>query len=180
MNCETGGGIPPPVSGVGAPGPVFGVSTPGPVSGVSGPEPVSGVIAGNVHRFPVRVYFEDTDLSGVVYHANYLRYMERARSDLLRVLRIDQRAAFEAGDGVYAVADLSIRYVAPARLDDDLVVETVCIEIGGATVSMGQRVLRGGDLLIDATGRAAFLAPSGRPRRQPRDWLDRFRGLIGA
>jgi len=149
-------------------------------AGAGTPAPASGVIAGRVHRYPVRIYFEDTDFSGVVYHANYLRYMERARSDLLRVLGIDQRAAFEAGEGVYAVADLAIRYVAPARLDDDLVIETTCLALGGATVSMGQRVLRGAELLTEATVRAAFLTPAGRPRRQPRDWLDRFRLLIAA
>ncbi len=152
----------------------------GPETGAGIPAPVSGIIVGKVHRYPVRVYFEDTDFSGVVYHANYLRYMERARSDLLRVLGIEQRAAFEAGQGVYVVADLAIRYVAPARLDDDLLVETICRAVGGATVAMGQRILRGHDLLTDATVRAAFLAPSGRPRRQPRDWLDRFQALIAA
>ena len=70
----------------------------------------------------MRVYFEDTDLSGVVYHANYLRYMERARSDMLRAAGIDQRAAHEAGEGAYAIRDLAIRYRAPARLDDALMV----------------------------------------------------------
>jgi acyl-CoA thioester hydrolase len=131
-----------------------------------------------VHRFAVRVYFEDTDLSGVVYHANYLRYMERARSDLLRVVGIGQRAAFEAGEGVYAVADLSIRYRAPARLDDDLLVETRCLALGGASVTMGQRVLRGADLLAEATVRAGFLTPAGRPRRQPAAWLEAFERLL--
>ena len=156
----------------------MGLGTDKPDTGAGLPAPVSGVIAAGVHRFPVRVYFEDTDFSGVVYHANYLRYMERARSDLLRVLGIDQRSAFEAQLGVYAVADLQIRYVAPARLDDDLLVETVCLAIGGATVTMGQRVLRGDALLIDATVRAAFLTPAGRPRRQPPEWLDRFAAMI--
>ena len=65
---------------------------------------------GSEHRFPVHVYFEDTDLSGVVYHANYLRFMERARSDMLRAAGIDQRAAFESGEGVYAITNLAIRY----------------------------------------------------------------------
>jgi acyl-CoA thioester hydrolase len=133
-----------------------------------------------VHRFAVRVYFEDTDLSGVVYHANYLRYMERARSDLLRVVGIGQRAAFEAGEGVYAVADLSIRYRAPARLDDDLLVETRCLALGGASVTMAQRVLRGRELLADATVRAGFLTPAGRPRRQPAAWLEAFAQLLPA
>ncbi|MCY0634921.1 YbgC/FadM family acyl-CoA thioesterase, partial [Klebsiella pneumoniae] len=77
----------------------------------------------------MRVYFEDTDLSGVVYHANYLRYMERARSDMLRVAGIDQRAAHEAGQGAYVVTDIGIRYAASARLDDDLVVTSRLIEV---------------------------------------------------
>ena len=85
-------------------------------------QPVEGRFDGIEHRFPVRVYFEDTDLSGVVYHANYLRYMERARSDMLRLAGIDQRAAQEAREGAYAVSALAIRYRAPAKLDDALVV----------------------------------------------------------
>lgn len=128
----------------------------------------------------MRVYFEDTDLSGIVYHASYLRFMERARSDLLRCLGIDQRRAFEAGEGVYAVADMALRFVAPARLDDDLLVETRCLAIGAATVTMAQRIRRGPRLLVDATVRAAFLTPGGRPRRQPADWVARYRGLSRA
>jgi acyl-CoA thioester hydrolase len=138
------------------------------------------VIDGGVHRFAVRIYFEDTDLSGIVYHANYLRYMERARSDLLRLLGIDQRAAHEGGAGVYAVADLQIRYRAPARMDDALVVETRCTALGGATVTMDQRILRGGELLTEATVRAGFLTPEGRPRRQPAEWVEKFRRLLPA
>ncbi|WP_448581761.1 YbgC/FadM family acyl-CoA thioesterase [Thermaurantiacus sp.] len=133
-----------------------------------------------MHRFPVRVYFEDTDLSGVVYHANYLRFLERARSDLLRVIGIDQRGAHARGEGVYAIADMALRFVAPARLDDDLVVETRCLEVGGATVVMAQRILRGIDLLLEARVRAAFLTLGGRPRRQPREWVARYRDLSSA
>ena len=88
------------------------------------PEPPGGCFDGAVHRFAVRAYFEDTDLSGVVYHANYLRWFERARSDMLRLLGVDQRAAFEAGEGAYAVAELSIRYLAPAKLDDVVKIES--------------------------------------------------------
>jgi acyl-CoA thioester hydrolase len=149
------------------------------------PAPATGVIGddgagGRVHRFPLRVYFEDTDFSGVAYHANYLRWMERARSDLLRVLGIDQRGAFEAGEGVYAVADLNIRYRSPARLEEDLLVETRCLALGGASVTMAQRVLRGDMLLAEATVRAGFLTPDGRPRRQPAEWLERFARLLPA
>src|SRR5436309_10337667 len=92
-------------------------------------QPKGGRFEGHEHRFAVRVYFEDTDLSGVVYHANYLRYMERARSDMLRVAGIDQRAAHEAGEGAYAVTDIAIRYAASARLDDDLIVTSKLIEV---------------------------------------------------
>ena len=106
------------------------------------PPPPDGVIDGDTHRYAVRVYYEDTDLSGVTYHANYLRWFERARSDLLRRLEIDQRAAIEAGEGAYAVADLSIRYLAPAKLDDDVLIETRCTEMRAASCRMEQRALR--------------------------------------
>lgn len=133
-----------------------------------------------MHRFAVRVYFEDTDFSGVVYHANYLRYMERARSDLLRVAGIDQRTAFEDGVGVYVVRDLRIGYVAPARLDDDLIIETRVAELGAAVVTMTQHVRCADRLLAEATVRAAFLSPEGRPRRQPAEWMTRYRALMPA
>ena len=130
------------------------------------------------HRFPLRVYFEDTDLSGVVYHANYLRFMERARSDMLRLAGVDQRAAHEAGERAYAVADLSIRYRAPARLDEALVVVTTVQAVGAATVVIHQRVMRDALVLAQAEVTAAFVAPSGKPRRQPRGWIDRFTALV--
>ncbi|MGL4314378.1 MAG: thioesterase family protein, partial [Sphingomonas sp.] len=79
-------------------------------------QPGQGRFDGREHRFAVRVYFEDTDVSGVVYHANYLRFMERARSDMLALVGIDQRAAHDAGEGAYAVTALDIAYRAPARL----------------------------------------------------------------
>ncbi|MEA3004020.1 MAG: acyl-CoA thioester hydrolase [Sphingomonadales bacterium] len=136
--------------------------------------PADGQMRGNTHFFPVRVYFEDTDLAGIVYHANYLRFMERARSDMLRTAGIDQRAAVEAGEGVYAVADLSIRYRASARLDDDLVVATRVETVRAASVVIQQRVMRGQDILTEAVVTAAFITPEGRPRRQPRAWVETF------
>ncbi|MFW2853226.1 tol-pal system-associated acyl-CoA thioesterase [Sphingomonas sp. TX0543] len=141
-------------------------------------QPVEGRFDGTTHRFPVRVYFEDTDLSGVVYHANYLRYMERARSDMLRLAGIDQRAAHEAGEGAYAVASLAIRYAAPARLDDALIVETKVTQVRAAAVFIHQRVMRGAILLAEADLVAALVAPTGRPRRQPAAWIDRFNTLL--
>ena len=77
-------------------------------------KPYEGAFVGDAHHFALRVYIEDTDLGGVVYHANYIRFLERARSDLLRAAGIDQRAAIEKGEGVYAVAELRIKYIKPA------------------------------------------------------------------
>jgi acyl-CoA thioester hydrolase len=137
-------------------------------------EPFGGRFDGPVHRFAVRVYFEDTDLSGVVYHANYLRWFERARSDMLRLLGIDQRAAYEAHEGAYAVTDLAIRYAAPARLDDTVLIESRAEDLRAASCRMHQRALRGGMLLAEARLRVGFVAPSGRPRRQPAAWRTAF------
>lgn len=142
------------------------------------PSPPDGVIAGDRHLYAVRVYYEDTDLSGITYHANYLRWFERARSDLLRRLGIDQRAAIEAGDGAYAVADLQIRYLSPARLDDDILIVTRCTDLGAASCRMAQQAWRGDDLCAEAALRVGFVAPDGRPRRQPAPWRERFARFI--
>ena len=143
------------------------------------PASPSGLIDGPLHRFAVRAYFEDTDLSGVVYHANYLRWFERARSDFVRLLGIDQRAANEAGEGAFAVADLAIRYAAPARLDDGVVIETRCTELGAASCRMHQKAVReDGLLLAEATFRVGFVSPQGRPRRMPDGWRAAFAPIL--
>ncbi|MFN2098780.1 YbgC/FadM family acyl-CoA thioesterase [Altererythrobacter sp. MF3-039] len=144
------------------------------------PPPPDGVIDGDTHWYAVRVYYEDTDLSGITYHANYLRWFERARSDLLRRLAIDQRAAIEAGEGAYAVADLNIRYLMPARLDDDVLIETRCTEMKAASCRMEQRALRGDNVLTTASLRVGFVAPDGRPRRQPEEWRAAFQSFMNA
>jgi len=135
---------------------------------------------GPLHLFPVRVYYEDTDLSGIVYHANYLRWFERARSDLLRLLGIDQRAAAEQGEGTYAVAELTIRYLAPAKLDDALAIATEAAELGAASVRLRQRAFRNEALLAEALVRVGFISPDGRPRRQPSAWRTAFGPLLPA
>ncbi len=140
--------------------------------------PYQGRLVGKAHRFAVRVYFEDTDFSGVVYHANYLRYMERARSDMLARAGIDQRSAHDEGLGVYAVTELSIKYRAPAKLDDALLVISEVKEIRAASCRIHQRVMRGDEIVADADVVAAFLSPSGRPRRQPQTWVDAFQRLL--
>ncbi|MBB5705961.1 YbgC/FadM family acyl-CoA thioesterase [Sphingopyxis panaciterrulae] len=139
---------------------------------------VPGAFVGAAHHYRARVYFEDTDLSGIVYHANYLRYMERARSDMLRLAGIDQRAAMEAGDGAWAVTDLAIKYRRPAKLDDDLLVVSTVEAVRGASVMIAQRILRRAETLTDGRVTAAFLSPDGRPRRQPAGWADRFTAIM--
>lgn len=138
-----------------------------------------GHFDGKIHILPLRIYYEDTDLSGVVYHANYLRWFERARSDFVRLLGIDQRAANEAGEGAFAVADLAIRYASPARLDDAVQIETECVELGAASCRMHQRAaLEDGRLLAEATFRVGFVSPEGRPRRMPAPWRAAFAEIV--
>lgn len=146
--------------------------------GGDGPRPADGVMRGRTHLFPLRVYFEDTDVAGIVYYANYLRFIERARSDMLRLIGVDQRGALEGGEGVYAVAELTVKYRAPARLGDDLIVATEIEAVRGVSVLIHQRVMRGDELLADARVTAAFLTSDGRPRRQPREWVRAFERLL--
>ncbi|KTE22667.1 thioesterase [Sphingopyxis sp. H050] len=139
---------------------------------------VPGAFVGAAHHYRARIYFEDTDLSGIVYHANYLRYMERARSDMLRLAGIDQRAAMEGGEGAWAVTDLTIKYRSPAKLDDDILVVSTVEAVRGASVIIAQRILRGQDELTNGRVTAAFLSPEGRPRRQPAGWAERFTAIM--
>ena len=145
--------------------------------------PPGGVFDGPVHLYAVRVYYEDTDLSGIVYHANYLRWFERARSDVLRMLGIDQRAAIEASargeaGGAYAVADVQLKYIRPALLDDDIVIHTRCSELRAASVRMDQEAKRDGETICTAQLRVGFVGPNGRPRRQPEAWREAFTQIL--
>ncbi|MEL6737943.1 MAG: YbgC/FadM family acyl-CoA thioesterase [Pseudomonadota bacterium] len=142
------------------------------------PTPPGGVLDGPRHFYAVRVYYEDTDLSGITYHANYLRWFERARSDLLRLLGIDQRAAIESGEGAYALSEVNLNYRLPARLDDDVVIETRCTELGAASCRMHQIARRGEDVLCEATLRVGFITLEGRPRRQPAGWRTAFKQFM--
>ncbi|WP_416899086.1 MAG: tol-pal system-associated acyl-CoA thioesterase [Minwuia sp.] len=138
----------------------------------------SGRIEGDAHLFPVRVYWEDTDAGGIVYYANYLKFTERARSDLLRGLGVDQQAMLGDGEGaMFAVRDVTIEYLSPARLDDDLVVATRLVALKGATITLDQDVLRGGEALVRSRVRAAFIGLGGRPRRIPTDIRQAMEGL---
>ncbi len=140
-------------------------------------QPYGGQFDGPIHHYAVRVFYEDTDLSGVVYHANYLRWFERARSDMLRLLGIDQRAEFDANGGAFAVAELNLRYAAPARLDDEVMIISRAEELGAATCRMYQCAYRGDILLAEGRLRLGFIAPDGRPRRQPAAWRAAFQKI---
>ena len=141
--------------------------------------PYRGGFVGPEHRFALTVYFEDTDTAGVVYYANYLKFMERARSDMIRAVGVDQNAVLNSGGGAYYVAQCNIRYVRPARLGDDLVVSTV-EAVRAASVEIQQRVIRGDELLTDARVTAAFLDANGRPQRQPKEWVEKFNRITNA
>jgi acyl-CoA thioester hydrolase len=120
------------------------------------------------HRYPVRVQWEDTDAAGIVYYANYLRFIERARSDLLLQHGIDQRGIMASDDGVaFAVRSCSTEYLQPARLHEELTVTTGLVELRGASVTLAQDVWRGDDLLVRAEVRLACIDKSGRARRVP-------------
>lgn len=144
------------------------------MAGQTLPLPVDGHFSGGSHQFPVRVYFEDTDLSGVVYHASYLRFMERARSDMLRQAGIDQRGTHASGGGYYAIADLSLRYLRPATLDEDLVVVSHVRKVRAASLVIEQNIWRGTVQVTAGEVTAAFLSATGRPQRQPAHWISAF------
>jgi acyl-CoA thioester hydrolase len=139
--------------------------------------PPSGQIDDGVHRLTLRVYFEDTDTAGIMYHAKYLHFLERGRTEYLRSAGIDHGAAVRGGMGAYAVTEMDIKWRRPARLDDVLTVETRLLSVRAAACRLSQRITRAGELLAEATLTAAFLDPAGRPRRQPAQWLARFADL---
>jgi acyl-CoA thioester hydrolase len=148
------------------------------------PLPATGVFDGALHRFPVRIYYEDTDLSGIVYHANYLRYMERARSDWIAKLGMDQRAFLEDAHATFfVIRNLAMDFFSPARLEDALVVESSVLEMGGASGRLRQRIVRPeatGELtrLTEAVVRVAFVGGDGRPKRLPKELQSRMSALV--
>ncbi len=134
--------------------------------------PIDGEIRDGRHTLIVRVYYEDTDFTGIVYHANYLRYMERGRTNYLRLIGADHRALFEAAEAeapgfAFVVRSMNIDFLKPARMDDILDVVTEPEEVLGASVTLRQRVMRVGELLCTASVRVAFIS-SGRARPIPK------------
>jgi acyl-CoA thioester hydrolase len=139
--------------------------------------PYRGGFVGAEHHFALSVYFEDTDAYGIVYYANYLKFMERARSDMIRAVGVDQSAELRASGSAYAVVEVNIRYRRPARLGDDLLVVSSVETVNAASVHIQQRVMRGTEELTSARVIAAFLDGEGRPQRQPKAWVEKFRDI---
>jgi acyl-CoA thioester hydrolase len=139
--------------------------------------PYRGGFVGHEHRFALSVYFEDTDAYGIVYYANYLKYMERARSDMIRAVGVDQAAELGRSGSAYAVVEVDIRYKRPGRLGDDLQIVSTVDQVRASSVLIQQRVMRGKEQLTEARVTAAFLDGEGKPRRQPKDWVDKFKAL---
>ncbi|MGO8740298.1 tol-pal system-associated acyl-CoA thioesterase [Rhodoblastus sp.] len=136
-----------------------------------GPMPPQGALDDGRHFFPIRVYFEDTDFTGLVYHANYLRFIERARTEMLRELDVHQSAihAGESGDALFfVVARMQLEFLKPARMDDLLTVETKPLRLTAATIELEQIVRREAEILFTAKVLVAALA-DGKPRRLPRE-----------
>lgn len=119
------------------------------------------------HIFAIRVYYEDTDMGGIVYHANYLKFIERARSDWVRELGIDQRAMKEEEGAVFAVRRIECDYVMAARFDDRLEVWTEMQSVTGARLVLRQQVTRDGAMVFTATVTIVCLGDTGQPARLP-------------
>ena len=128
---------------------------------------LAGHMEGRTHVLPLRVYYEDTDATGMVYYANYLRFIERARTDMMRLAGVSH-TEMQARDELYfTVHRCEVDYLAPARLDDELEVHTRLLKIGGAVLRAEQIVKRDGDDLVRSEVRVACVGPEGRPRRLP-------------
>lgn len=140
---------------------------------------LAGRIEGRRHILPVRVYFEDTDFSGFVYHATYLRWCERGRSDLLRLLGIRHSDLHAPGEGgvpaAFVVRRLEVDYLLPARIDELVEVITECLHVGGAHIELAQHVCRGGDVLCTLKVKVVLVSQTGRPTRLPTLIAELFR-----
>ena len=138
---------------------------------------LSGALTPFGHRLMARVYYADTDFSGVVYDARYLEFFERGRSDFLRLAGVHHSELAGGSHGealIWIVRRMEIDFRSPARMDDVLTIDTRTVKISGARISMAQQILRGGDLLVEAKVEAAIVGANGRPRRFPEGWIAAF------
>ena len=138
--------------------------------------PTAGRFEGREHRLPVRVYYEDTDFTGLVYHANYLRFFERGRSDFLRAAGVGHAELLQAEPPLaFVVAEMNIRFLKPARIDDALVVRTRYEAVRGPRLIIEQTITRGDEVLCTASVTAVCIHLDGRPRRPSAGLMDKVR-----
>ena len=142
-------------------------------------EPEIGRFDGRVHHYPVRVFYEDTDFSGVVYYANYLRFLERARSSFFRLAGVSHSELLERDPPLaFVIRKINLDYKLSARIDDALVVRTAYDTFSGARLLVSQSVWRGDDLLLTADSEAACIDLSGRPRRAPPEMITKLKPYL--
>ncbi len=139
---------------------------------------LSGQVANGTHHLPIRVYYEDTDASGIVYYANYLKYAERARTEMLRLSGINQSEMAKRYGMAFAVRDCAVDFRAPARLDDLIEVRSRFTRLAGATVSGVQAIWRDAEELVRLDVRVACLRDDGRPTRIPAPLRQALQPLI--
>ena len=143
-------------------------------------EPSAGWLDGVTYVFPLRVYYEDTDFSGVVYHASYLRFLERGRSEFLRSIGLGHDSMLKAAEPLtWTVRRIAIHYEKPARIEEALQVRTAVAEITGSRMRLRQNIMRGATLLVKADLEVCLITLEGRPRRIPdavRNKMERFLG----
>ena len=139
-------------------------------------EPVGlGRFEGKVHILPIRIYYEDTDLSGVVYHANYLRYMERGRTEFFRLSGVSKMAMLDdAEPTAWTLRSASLEFFRPARLDDQLEVRTTCPLLTGARMQADQKIYSGDTLLVHGRVEACIMTLGGKARRIPQAVRDKL------
>jgi len=144
------------------------------------PVPGSGYAdhARRCHVFPIRVYYEDTDAMGIVFYVNYLKYAERARTEVLRLLGRQQDQLLREQQLGFVVRRCEVDYLAPARLDDILRVETRLLEVGAATLRLRQDIFRDATKLSSLALRLAFVSRAGKPERLPRDLRESLESLV--
>jgi acyl-CoA thioester hydrolase len=135
--------------------------------------PTSGVFVGREHHLPVRVYYEDTDFTGVVYHANYLRFLERGRSDFLRAAGVSH-TELQGEDTAFVVTHMEIDFKRAARIDDALTVVSTYDEVKGVRLLVSQKIFRGEELIAEASVIAACISLSGRPKRPPKSMVEKL------
>ena len=141
--------------------------------------PSAGRFEGREHRLAVRIYYEDTDFTGVVYHANYLRFFERGRSDYLRLAGISHSALLDRPDpGAFVITRIAVDFRKAARIDDALIVRTTYDTIKGPRMWIRQSITRGDEVIATAEVEAACIRPDGRPRRPPPELLQSLNPLL--